>query len=174
MENQQKGLKIFTQIEIFQLQSQCQVDNIQKFKQLSIKKSLQTSQPKENKELQLNSIQIDLQCLFLSLECLRKKIVSLRRFTKGIMNFLISMMKLSLCSMFSVQKQYSKREWSYLKKLSLKLLKVNKKNMKKLSMRKLLQLKGMKLLNKDAKKKQIAEKFKTKQEKKRKNQHIKK
>ena len=56
MENQQKELKIFTQIEIFQLQSQCQVDNIQKFKQLSIKKSLQTSQPKENKELQLNSI----------------------------------------------------------------------------------------------------------------------
>jgi hypothetical protein len=32
----------------------------------------------------------------------------------------------------------------------------------------------MKLLNKDAKKKQIEEKFKTKQEKKRKNQHIKK
>ena len=71
--------------------------------------------------------------------------------------------------MFFAQKLYSKREWSCLKKLNLKLLKASKKSMKKLSMQKSLSPKGTKQLNKDVKRKQIAEKFKTKLEKKRKD-----
>jgi len=92
-----RKLDIYTLIVKSQLLNQFQVECIWMYKPSHIRKFLLINQLKESKELQLNSIWIDLQYHFSSQRCHQKKIVKLPKFMKEIMNFSISMKKLNQC-----------------------------------------------------------------------------
>ena len=164
MEGRRKSI----QIEIFQLQSQCQVVCTWKSKQRNTLNSWLINHKNVKKEWQQSSILIDHQFHSSSQRCLLKKTANSLRPMKTMKSFSTLITKWSPCWTFLYRKRLNKQEWLSLKKRNKKSWKFKLKNTKRSEMLNWLRHNVLKQLNSEENKSLIEERYSKKREKKKK------